>query len=136
VEHARQVALVGEAAAHGDRADAVVRSLQHFTGTVDPLTHKPAMGRRSHADLERSDEIAPRQAAFVREIRDGDVVAKVSVQYAQRELNLPRRKASGGNPLHFLAASHGRLLKASPDIQRQILQKYHFVQSIPGSAIR
>jgi hypothetical protein len=39
VKYAGEVALIGEAAAHGNRTDAFGRPFEHFLGTLDPVAH-------------------------------------------------------------------------------------------------
>ncbi len=63
VEDAGEVALVAEAAGQGDPGAAVVGPFQQFRRVADALAHQPAKRRRAHADPERADEMAAREAA-------------------------------------------------------------------------
>ena len=126
VEHPGQVALVGEAAARGDDADAFLGPLEHFPGAANALAQQPAMRRRAHAGLERLGEMAAREAAQARELRRPD-----GCRRGRRATGAtPRSTCQGARPprvslLHFAVASHGRILVRArpmpigvPEIQR------------------
>jgi len=108
------MALIAKAAVQRDQADAVVRLLEHFSGLPDALSDEPPMGWTTHANFERSGEMASREPAAPCHLPHRRHHAKVAAQQHHGQLHLPRSQPRAGWSQLCAVARHGTPREKAP----------------------
>jgi hypothetical protein len=89
-----EMALVGEPGIQGDRAQRLIGIENELLGTLNALTKQPVMGRVSDRLFECPTEMAGRQAAGARQLRQTEIARQVCAQHLLCPPFLPWRQAS------------------------------------------
>src|SRR5258705_13304081 len=90
MEGASERGLIRETGLFRNIGQRLARAYQKILGTFDPELHEPSVSRDTETRLERSGEVADREAALLCELREAYSPVDMLTQQLRRTALLPR----------------------------------------------